>query len=140
MNTTGRDGVHIGSQSSNQCLTFTRLHLSDVAKVKCPTTHQLNVEVAKTKSPLRRLSHCRERFWQKFIQGFTGCVTGTELLGFTSELFITEVRERIFQSIDCLRLGREFLQDSAFPHTEKALKYIRHKYLAYAIWWSVKTG
>ncbi len=43
-----RQSIQIGREHRHQGLTFTGLHLSDVAPVKCGTALNLNVEVALT--------------------------------------------------------------------------------------------
>ena len=52
VNTPGRNGVQVGSQSGDQSLTFTSLHLSDVAQVQSATTHELHIKVTKAQGAL----------------------------------------------------------------------------------------
>ncbi len=63
------DAVEVGRQHRGQGLTFTGLHLGDVAEVQRRPTHHLDVEVTLVEHPPRRLAgHC-ERFGQQVVEG-----------------------------------------------------------------------
>ena len=64
------DAVEVGRQHRGQGLTFTGLHLGDVAEVQRRPTHHLHVEVPLVEHPPGRLAGHRERFGQQVVEAF----------------------------------------------------------------------
>ena len=60
--------IEVYGKSSNECLTFTCLHLGDTALMQDDTADQLYAEMLHTKCTLRRLPADRERFRKKIVQ------------------------------------------------------------------------
>jgi hypothetical protein len=78
------------------------------------STHNLNIEVAKTEGPYGSFSHGRKSLGKKFIQGFAASKSFSKDSSFALELLVTELLvvrlESVYFLCDCF----QFAKDSAF--------------------------
>ena len=127
MHASRRDSVEIGGESRHQRLAFTGLHFRDVAQVKCSSTHQLNVKVSKTESPLRCFAHRGESLGKQIVERFSCRVASAEFFGFSLEFLVSQVREIVFEEVDSLGLLGEFPKNSTFAQAKNAFNHICHE-------------
>ena len=68
VNATANNCVEVSGECRNESLAFTRAHFGDVAKVKCGTTHELNVKVTQANGAAGSFSNRRERFGEHVVE------------------------------------------------------------------------
>ena len=103
-------GIEHDRQGSDQGLTFTGLHFSDLALMQNDPAHQLAVEVAHVEHPLACLADQGVDLGQKIIHGFPRgnlFLPGRDLL---RKCLILEAGEVRLEFIDPFHQGTEFLQ------------------------------
>ena len=90
--------------------------------------HQLHIEVAQTERTLGRLTNGSEGFRHDLIEGFAVVDAFLELGGLAFELLVIEGRNLVFQRIGRLGDVLEFLDLSAFAHTQGFVNDIYHNH------------
>src|SRR5690606_11773825 len=83
-------GVKRNREGRGEGLTFTGLHLGDLAFVECDAADDLDVEMSLSEGPLGRLAGHRERFGQKIVELFALLVTNLQLLEGGPQLLVAE--------------------------------------------------
>ena len=82
--------------------------------MKRSTTHNLNIEWAKTQGASSCLANGSECLWEQIIEAFTCGVATAQLVGLALELVISESAEVIGKAVNRHHLGAQFGKDAAF--------------------------
>ncbi len=120
------DRVQVGGQGCHEGLTFTGLHLRDVAQMKGSAAHDLHVVVALAERAHRGLSHGGEGFWQKVIERFTGVVARAELLGLPLELLVAHVLKDVLELVDLLCDSFQLSKNAPFASSQNLIDKFTH--------------
>ena len=95
-----RQRVEVARQRTDQRLTFTGLHLSDVAPVQGGATHELHIEVTLAAHTHRRLTHRCEGLGHEFVERLSVSNALLEFVCFSSEFRVGEGLKVFFDRID----------------------------------------
>ncbi|GMA36528.1 hypothetical protein GCM10025876_27320 [Demequina litorisediminis] len=115
--------VEVRGEGRDERLTFTGLHLGDVAAVKGGATHDLDVEVTQAERATRGLADGRKRLGEHRVEALTVGVALLELVGERTDFGVGEL---FVDALHGVRQGDHLLQAAQRPalaHADDAIKY-----------------
>ncbi len=118
VNAVARERVQVEGLRRHERLTFTGLHLCDVALVEDDAAHHLDVEWPLTERPLRGLANGRIGVEEQLLERLAVVVTLLELCRLGGELLVGELFEVRLERCDVLGLGLQALEPPAFAESE----------------------
>ena len=122
MNSLSFQTVEVRGHGGHQGLSFTGLHLGDVALVQGDGPHDLDVEVPLADRPPGRLADGGERLGQHVVQALAGLQAAPELLGLCPELLVGELLDLGLERVDDADELLEALQPPAFTELTDLLQ------------------
>ena len=111
--------VQVDRQGGDQGLALARLHLGDHALVEHDAAEQLDIEMALSKCPLRRLAHRGERFLEQPVERLAAGQAFTEPARPALELVVAQVLDLRLERVDRIDVPLEPLQDPVILGTEE---------------------
>ena len=123
---TTRDGVEVGGERRHERLSFTGLHFSDVAEVKSGSTHQLHVEVTQTDGASSCLAHGGECFGEHVFECLALGESLAELGSFATKFFVGQVREALFECVDCSGVAFQLAERATLTNAEDFVENVGH--------------
>ncbi len=102
--------VQVEGHGGCQGLALTRLHLGDLALVKCNAAQHLHIEVTEADAPFGDLPHNGERLRKNIVQSLPHAQAGEELIGLGSQLSIGEGGHLAADLVHPLEQGPELAQ------------------------------
>ena len=122
VNALTREGVEVGRERGRHGLTFTGLHLGDVAEVKGCATHDLHVEGSLTQRSLGGFAHRSKGLRQEEVKAFAVGMARTEAVGLFAQFGVGEIDHRVFEGVDLGGDPTELLENPPLAHAKNSVK------------------
>src|SRR6266571_1313905 len=118
-------GIQVARQRGDERLSFTGLHLGDVALVQDDAAHQLDVEVALPDGALGGLPDAGERLREDVVQGLAVGQTLLELIRLGAQLGVGELLDLRFERPDDVGDLGQLLDLAALSEIAEFVEYQR---------------
>ena len=135
-----RQGVEVQRHGGDEGLSFTGLHLCDVALVEDDAAHHLDVEETDAHGTLERLADGRERLEEELLERLAVGHALLELGGLAAQLLVGELLEVGLERRDVGGLGGQALEAPSFAQAKDLFERCRNRRWASFLGYRLRAG